>query len=109
MTGGTSGIGLEIATQLGKHGAAVAVTGRRQAVLDEACEAMRAAGITVLGLQGDVRQQESCDKWVSQVSACHNNNEHTYSAWSSVSVPNSTVQHDMMLVSVLINKSRPCS
>jgi NAD(P)-dependent dehydrogenase (short-subunit alcohol dehydrogenase family) len=29
---------------------------------------MSGKGITVLGLQGDVRQQESCERWVSQVS-----------------------------------------
>mmetsp|Transcript_28846 Transcript_28846/g.73578 ORF Transcript_28846/g.73578 Transcript_28846/m.73578 type:complete len:296 (-) Transcript_28846:183-1070(-) len=69
ITGGTSGIGLEIATQLGLHGAKIAVTGRRQQVLDGACQAMRSKGITVVGLQGDVRQQESCERWVSQVTS----------------------------------------
>ncbi|KAJ9531542.1 hypothetical protein QJQ45_014998 [Haematococcus lacustris] len=67
VTGGTSGIGLEIATQLGLHGAKVAVTGRRQQVLDAACLSMRSQGITVLGLQGDVRQQDACEGWVTQV------------------------------------------
>lgn len=69
VTGGTSGIGLEIATQMGLHGASVVVTGRRQAVLDDACAAMSAKGIKVLGLQGDVRQQESCEGWVKQITS----------------------------------------
>lgn len=53
----------------GLHGAKVVVTGRRQQVLDAACQDMQAKGIQVLGLQGDVRQQSSCQGWVAEVRA----------------------------------------
>eukprot|EP00877_Chromochloris_zofingiensis_P000045 jgi/Chrzof1/10040/Cz04g25010.t1 len=65
ITGGSSGIGLEIAKQLGQHGSKVVITGRRQDVLDTAVQSLRADGITVIGLQGDVRQQATCSAWVS--------------------------------------------
>mmetsp|Transcript_38799 Transcript_38799/g.86302 ORF Transcript_38799/g.86302 Transcript_38799/m.86302 type:complete len:295 (+) Transcript_38799:45-929(+) len=69
ITGGSSGIGLEIATQLGLHGATIFVTGRRKEVLDAATKKMQALGISATGLQGDVRQQESCERWVAAVSS----------------------------------------
>uniref|UniRef100_A0A1D1ZAZ1 2,4-dienoyl-CoA reductase [(3E)-enoyl-CoA-producing] n=1 Tax=Anthurium amnicola TaxID=1678845 RepID=A0A1D1ZAZ1_9ARAE len=58
ITGGGSGIGFEISTQFGLHGAAVAIMGRRKHVLDDAVEALRAKGIRVIGLEGDVRKKE---------------------------------------------------
>mmetsp|Transcript_23209 Transcript_23209/g.64450 ORF Transcript_23209/g.64450 Transcript_23209/m.64450 type:complete len:293 (+) Transcript_23209:117-995(+) len=66
VTGGTSGIGLEIATQLGKHGARVVVMGRRAAVMEEAVGSLRKAGIDAAGLQGDVRSVEKCELVVKQ-------------------------------------------
>lgn len=47
ITGGGSGIGFEISTQFGKHGAAVAIMGRRKQVLDAAVSALRSLGIKV--------------------------------------------------------------
>lgn len=67
VTGGTSGIGLEIARQLALHGASIAVSGRRQQVLDLACKDLLTTGARVLGLQGDVRQQADCERWVQQI------------------------------------------
>jgi NAD(P)-dependent dehydrogenase (short-subunit alcohol dehydrogenase family) len=43
----------------------VAVTGRRQRVLEEAVESLKQDGITALGLQGDVRRIDDCNRWVS--------------------------------------------
>jgi NAD(P)-dependent dehydrogenase (short-subunit alcohol dehydrogenase family) len=43
ITGGNSGIGLETARVLARHGARVILAGRHQAKLDEAADAVRAA------------------------------------------------------------------
>lgn len=51
VTGGSSGIGLEIARQLGLHGAKVAISGRREAVLHDACESLKGEGIAALAVQ----------------------------------------------------------
>ncbi|XP_008798217.1 peroxisomal 2,4-dienoyl-CoA reductase [Phoenix dactylifera] len=58
ITGGGSGIGFEISTQFGRHGARVAIMGRRRQVLDAAVAALRSEGIAAIGLEGDVRKQE---------------------------------------------------
>lgn len=50
VTGGGSGIGFEISVQLGKHGASVAIMGRRKHVLDSAVDALRSLGIPVIFL-----------------------------------------------------------
>lgn len=47
LTGGGSGIGFEISTQFGKHGASIAIMGRRQQVLDTAVSALHSLGIPV--------------------------------------------------------------
>lgn len=47
ITGGGSGIGLEISTQFGLHGASVAIMGRRRHVLDEAVASLQSLGIQV--------------------------------------------------------------
>lgn len=57
LTGGGSGIGFEISTQLGKHGASIAIMGRRKQVLDSAVTALRSMGIRAAGFEGDVRKQ----------------------------------------------------
>lgn len=48
LTGGGSGIGFEISTQFGKHGASIAIMGRRKSVLDSAVATLRSLGIPVL-------------------------------------------------------------
>lgn len=47
ITGGGSGIGFEIATQYGLHGAMVAIMGRRRNVLDAAVASLERLGIKV--------------------------------------------------------------
>lgn len=47
LTGGGSGIGFEISTQFGKHGASVAIMGRRKSVLDSAVSTLQSLGIPV--------------------------------------------------------------
>ncbi|KAK3188687.1 hypothetical protein Dsin_028248 [Dipteronia sinensis] len=46
-TGGGSGIGLEISTQFGQHGASIAIMGRRNQVIDSAVSALKSHGIKV--------------------------------------------------------------
>jgi len=58
VTGGGSGICFEIAAQLARHGAHVAIMGRRREVLDKAVAALRSEGLRAVGFQGDVRNQE---------------------------------------------------
>ena len=47
ITGGGSGLGLEIAVQYGLHGCKVALMGRREQVLRKAVEDLQAQGIQV--------------------------------------------------------------
>jgi NAD(P)-dependent dehydrogenase (short-subunit alcohol dehydrogenase family) len=56
VTGGGSGIGLAIAKRLANKGASVVITGRRQAVLDEALAVL---GAGALGIVADVTQASS--------------------------------------------------
>lgn len=55
ITGGGSGIGLEITKQLGLHGAAVVIMGRRSTVLDSAIELLKQQNIKCSSIVGDVR------------------------------------------------------
>ncbi|XVF68381.1 hypothetical protein PTKIN_Ptkin10aG0201100 [Pterospermum kingtungense] len=58
VTGGGSGIGYEISLQLGKHGASIAIMGRRKPVLNSAVAALHSLGIPAIGLEGDVRKDD---------------------------------------------------
>ncbi|KAF5203082.1 Peroxisomal 2,4-dienoyl-CoA reductase [Thalictrum thalictroides] len=58
VTGGGSGIGFELVTEFGKHGAFVAIMGRRKPVLDAAVSSLRSQGIQAIGLEGDVRKRD---------------------------------------------------
>lgn len=58
VTGGSRGIGLEIAEGLCEAGAAVAITGRRRQWLDPATERLAATGAQVLAIEADVADPE---------------------------------------------------
>ncbi|KAL6975016.1 2,4-dienoyl-CoA reductase [(2E)-enoyl-CoA-producing] [Sarracenia purpurea var. burkii] len=64
LTGGGSGIGFEISKQFGKHGASVAIMGRRKQVLDSAVSSLRSLSIPAVGFEGDVRKQEDAKRVV---------------------------------------------
>ncbi|MEI4509231.1 SDR family oxidoreductase [Sphingopyxis sp. CCNWLW253] len=55
ITGGNSGIGLAAAKLFAQEGATVAITGRRQQVIDDA---VREIGASAIGIQGDVADPE---------------------------------------------------
>ncbi|XP_050221428.1 peroxisomal 2,4-dienoyl-CoA reductase [(3E)-enoyl-CoA-producing]-like [Mercurialis annua] len=64
ITGGGSGIGFEISTQFGKHGASVAIMGRRKNVLDSAVSTLNSLHIPAVGFVGDVRKQGDAERVV---------------------------------------------
>ena len=65
ITGGSRGLGLEIATGLAEAGARVAITARREAWLREADEALRTIGVSPLVRQCDVSSPEQVDAAVA--------------------------------------------
>ncbi|HZT33632.1 MAG TPA: SDR family oxidoreductase [Bryobacteraceae bacterium] len=67
VTGGGSGINLRIAERFAAHGAKVALFGRTPEKLDRACEGIRAAGGTALGIPGDVRNYAALESALQQV------------------------------------------
>ncbi|CAN1151001.1 Peroxisomal 2,4-dienoyl-CoA reductase [(3E)-enoyl-CoA-producing] [Linum perenne] len=64
LTGGASGIGYGISLELGKHGASVAVMGRRKHVVDSAVSSLQSLGIPAIGFEGDVRKKEDAARAV---------------------------------------------
>jgi gluconate 5-dehydrogenase len=58
VTGGSRGIGFEIARALGEAGARVAIVARRTQWLQPAEQALRAAGVTCAGVVADVADPE---------------------------------------------------
>jgi len=66
ITGGSSGIGLELARQLGAKGARLLLTGRRPERLDAALAELRAAGHEAHGLAGDVTQASARERLVAE-------------------------------------------
>lgn len=70
VTGGGSGIGLEITRQLGLHGAAVVISGRRDHVLQAACDGLR-PHMTISYVTGDVRKYEDCQRMVGEALKRH--------------------------------------
>ncbi len=66
ITGGSSGIGLELARQLGAKGARLLLTGRRLERLDASLAELRAAGHQAYGLPGDVTQTAARDRLVAE-------------------------------------------
>jgi 3-oxoacyl-[acyl-carrier protein] reductase len=65
VTGGTRGIGKAIATRLASLGAAVAICGRDQAILDSTAKELRAAGASVHAHRADVTRASDVEALVS--------------------------------------------
>lgn len=59
VTGGGSGMGLAMATEMGRAGAAIAIFGRTQESADRGAAILRAMGVRVVAFGGDVRNPAS--------------------------------------------------
>ena len=69
ITGGGTGIGAATARLFAEEGAAVCVTGRRKAPLDEVVAAIEAAGGRAIAASGDVAKTEDCKCMVEETTA----------------------------------------
>ena len=69
VTGGSRGLGLQIAEVLGELGANVAITARKQPELDEASAHLRGQGIEVFTLASDLQDAHAAKPLVEQVLA----------------------------------------
>jgi gluconate 5-dehydrogenase len=69
VTGGSRGLGLQIAEALGEMGARVAITARKQDELDEASARLRGQGVEVLTVAGDLSRLEGIPRMVDPVLA----------------------------------------
>lgn len=69
VTGGGSGIGLEIARECAALGALIAVGGRNEDRLTGAAEELRADGAEVFAAPVDIRDPDAADAWVGAVHA----------------------------------------
>jgi NAD(P)-dependent dehydrogenase (short-subunit alcohol dehydrogenase family) len=69
VTGGSRGLGLQMAQALGEMGARVAITARKQAELDEAAAALGSQGVTVASFACDLGKLDGIPALVEQVVA----------------------------------------
>ena len=69
VTGATSGMGRATARALGAAGANVAAAGRRKERLAELSAEFQKLGHELLTLEGDVRDEVTCARWVSETVA----------------------------------------
>ncbi len=67
VTGGSRGLGKEIAIGFGEAGAAVAITARRENWLEEASAELASRGIDCLALQGDVSHTQQVSITIAKV------------------------------------------
>lgn len=71
VTGGSRGLGLQIAEALGEQGADLVLTARRTDQLDDAARSLRERGIAVTVVAYDLSQGENVDAFVSDVLGRH--------------------------------------
>src|SRR6202521_3435738 len=69
ITGGSRGLGLQIAEALGEMGARVAITARKQGELDEAAERLSKQGIEALTIAGDLSKFDTIPGMVEKALA----------------------------------------
>ncbi len=69
VTGGSRGLGLQIATALGEFGAMVVLVARKQAELDAAVAELNAQGLSAVGLAADLARRTRPRTWPSGCSS----------------------------------------
>src|SRR5260370_39266191 len=69
VTGGSRGLGLQMAEALGELGAKVAITARKQGELDEAAAHLAKMGIEALTIAGDLSHFDTIPKMVEKALA----------------------------------------
>ena len=67
VTGGSRGLGLQIAAALGEYGAALALVARKPGELDAAVGTLAAAGCRAAGFAADLREQQAAAPLVERV------------------------------------------
>lgn len=67
ITGGSRGLGLQMAEALGEMGAKLAITARKQHELDDAAQHLSTQGVEVLTLSTDLSQLETIPAMVDQI------------------------------------------
>jgi gluconate 5-dehydrogenase len=67
VTGGSRGLGLQIARALGEYGASLALAARKQAELDTAVEELTSAGCAAAGFAADLGTPEAASVLVERV------------------------------------------
>ncbi len=71
ITGGSRGLGLQIAEALGEQGAGLVLTARRQEQLDDAATHLRAQGAAVMVVAGDLSEPDAVTAFVDEVLEGH--------------------------------------
>lgn len=69
VTGGGKGIGFGVCTAFAKEGANIVITGRTQATLDQAAEALRQYGVQVLPIVAEGGDEQAVQKVIDQAMA----------------------------------------
>jgi NAD(P)-dependent dehydrogenase (short-subunit alcohol dehydrogenase family) len=67
VTGGSRGLGLQIAHGLGEAGAAVAITARHEEGLRQACDELQAAGVRAMTVRCDISKNDDVESAVAEV------------------------------------------
>src|SRR5262245_11452115 len=69
ITGGSRGLGLALARELGRRGAKVAIVAREQGALDDAVRSLKAEGIAAAGIAADVGEKQAIHAIAHQAAA----------------------------------------
>ena len=71
VTGGSRGLGLQIAEGLGEVGASLVISSRTPHELEQAAAHLRSRDIQVHTVQGDIRRAEDARRWMEEIRRVH--------------------------------------